>query len=78
MLCNRTHVFAVKKMGKVPKVTLYAYLFKPNPPNGEKHVSVTQHIRVINNFWKALRQSEALKHVFHKREGATILGTSFF
>ena len=30
-----THVL-VKKIEKVPKVTLYAYLFKPNPPNSAK------------------------------------------
>ena len=30
-----THVL-VKKIEKLPKVTLYAYLFKPNPPNSAK------------------------------------------
>ena len=30
------HMFWVKKIEKVPKVTLYAYLFKPNPPNSAK------------------------------------------
>ena len=29
-------MFWVKKIEKVPKVTLYAYLFKPNPPNNAK------------------------------------------
>ena len=29
-------MFWVKKIEKVPKVTLYAYLFKPNPPNSAK------------------------------------------
>ena len=30
------HMFWLKEMGKLPKVTLYAYLFKPNPPNSAK------------------------------------------
>ena len=30
------HMFWVKKIEKLPKVTLYAYLFKPNPPNSAK------------------------------------------
>ena len=29
-------MFWLKKIEKVPKVTLYAYLFKPNPPNSAK------------------------------------------
>ena len=35
VLCCR-HMFWLKKMGKVPKVTLYALSFKPNPPNSAK------------------------------------------
>ena len=30
------HMFWLKKIEKVPKATLYAYLFKPNPPNSAK------------------------------------------
>jgi DNA anti-recombination protein RmuC len=31
---------------------------------GERIRRIAGYVRVINNFWKALRQSEALKHVF--------------
>ena len=45
--CRR--MFWLKKIERVPKVTLYAYLFKPNPPNmgQETYATVTLHFMAL-------------------------------
>ena len=59
-------------MEKVPKVTLYAYLFKPNPPNMVKNILLYMY-NLFHPFW-----SPIAAFVYCIRRGCTRQNSSVF